>query len=599
MFIEVIVPGPWWHPLTYEFSEPCSRGIRLIVPVRGSERVAFATGLSEGSPPSGDFRIQKAIRVLDTSPPLGWELFETAARLGRHFLCGFGEALKSVAPGKIISGKEMDVFPEINAPAGKFSEETCDAPNFADRMKFYTEMIGRDTGRVLALFPEKETARLFWKQLSEDLKQQSLCWTSNSGPAAMENWVRTRRGEVRVVVGSPAAVFAPLPSMETVIVDDEGNPSYRSRRFPFIHGRIAAGSRAQLWGSRFVLGGGVPSSRSYFRNPRRCPESPGERVIFVDIGKSRNLMVPGVQTPLPVSDSALKRTQSVVAGKKTVLWILDRKGYAGAVTCDECGRIMVCASCGLPVRWDDSEGFFSCGFCGETRSRSETCPFCGGLSLQGLKPGLESLQKIGENFLGDNCPVFTWHADISKAASERKAIVRGLSSGGLIVGSRKSLELCDHLSIDLVCWLDADSAVNSPFYDARSAAFRMIWESAWRGKDHSTRTILVQSRVPGMGWQKGLSIGWDHFWRVELDERKELSLPPWKYLLEVKNIGKNKPNVKKLMISSGLECLDPDPTGDILWIRCENLSKARKSLEPLFRISESAKGFPRISLWAD
>ncbi|MDO9508786.1 MAG: hypothetical protein Q7I97_05510 [Thermovirgaceae bacterium] len=600
MFIEVIVPGPWWHPLTYEFDESCIRGIRLIVPVRGLDRVAFATGLSGESPPSGHFRIQRAKRVLDNTPPLGWELFETAGRLGRHFLCGFGEALKAVAPGKIISGGEIKAFPEIKAPpAGNFREEFCDAPNFDDRARRYTELINCGTGRVLALFPEKETACFFWKNLPGDLREQSLCWTSNSGPAAMDNWERTRSGEVRVVVGSPAALFAPLPSIEAVIVDDEGNPSYRSRRFPFIHARIAAGSRAQLWGSRFVLGGGVPSSKSFFRNPRRCPESPGDRMIFVDIGKSRKIMVPGIQSPLPVSDSALKRTQAIVAEKKTALWILDRKGYAGGVTCDECGRIMICGSCGLPVRWDDSEGLFRCGFCGATRPRTEICPFCGGVSLQGLKAGLESLQKIGENVLGENCPVFTWHADIKQAASSRKAIVKKLSSGGLVVGSRKTLELCDHMAVDLVCWLDADSAVNSPFYDARSVAFRMIWESAWRGTGHSERTVLLQSRVPGTGWQKGLLIGWDHFWRVELDERKELDLPPWRFLLEIKNLGKNKPRARDLAVSSGLECLDPDPSGDILWVRCENLSVARKSLEPLFCISESGKGFPRISLWAD
>lgn len=192
-----------------------------------------------------------------------------------------------------------------------------------------------------------------------------------------------------------------------------------------------------------------------------------------------------------------------------------------------------------------------------------------------------------------------WHADIRQEVTSRRKIVKGLSSGGLVVGSRKSLELCDALPVDLVCWLDADSAVNAPFYDAKSTAFRMIWESAWRGDAHASRTVLIQSRVPGTGWQRGLAIGWDYFWEMEIEERKDLGLPPWRYLLEIRNLGSKKNRARDFLSSSGLESLDPGPSEDVLWVRCESLAPARKSLEPFFRISESGRGFPRITLWAD
>lgn len=602
MFIEVIVPGPWWHPLTYEFDAPCKRGVRLIVPVRGRERVAFATGVSFETPPPGNFRIQRAKRVLDKSTSLGWELFDTAERIGKHFMCGTGEVLKGFLPGSIISGEPVGPFPDADPPGSDFYEEFCYLPDYMDRTRKYTEMIaevGRKDGRTIVLFPEKESASMFWKQLPEGLRKSGICWLSNSGTKAMENWERVRIGEVRLVVGSPAAVFAPLPSIANIIVEDEGNPSYRSQRYPFIHARIAAGSRAQLWGAAFVIGGGVPSSRSFFRKPHSCPDSPGKRIVFVDMGRARKISVSGIQYPLPVSDSTLKRTQASISENRNVLWILDRKGYAGAVRCDECGRAMTCSACGLPVRWDDEEGLLRCGFCGSSRPVTEICPFCGGFSLQGVKPGIEGLQKIGENVLGAASPVYAWHADIRKETSTRKKIVKGLSSGGLVVGSRKSLELCDAVPVDLVCWLDADSAVNAPFYDAKSTAFRMIWESAWRGGACASRTVIIQSRVPGTGWQRGLATGWDHFWKTEIAERKDLGLPPWKYLLEIRSLGSKKKQAREFLVSSGIECLDPGPSQDVLWVRCESIAPARKALEPLFRISVSGRGFPRITLWAD
>lgn len=599
MFIEVIVPGPWWHTLTYESEESCPRGVRLSVPLRGRSRVAFASGRCSEYPPPGDFRIQKVEGVLDPAPVMGWELFETAERLGKHYLCGLGEALKAVLPGRIISGSQMGPYPENGSPEGVFREEFCDHPDQEDRFRLYAKLINDNKGRSLVVFPEKESAKRFWKALPQDIRQEGLCWLSNSDTASMAKWEKTRRGEVRLVVGSPAAVFAPLPSLDIVIVDDEGNPSFRSMRFPFIHSRIAAGSRAQICGSLFLTGAGVPSSRSFQRYPRRCMQSPGRRVIFSDIGRSKKMSVTGVQYPLSVCESTLKRTRAAVERKKNVLWILDRKGYAGGVNCEECGRAITCPSCGLPLRWDDSDSLMRCGFCGISRPVTDICPHCGGLSLQGAKPGLEGLLKIGEKVVGKGYPVFTWHADIRQKAASREKIARGLSTGGLVVGSRKALELCDVMPVHLICWMDADAAVNAPFFDSRSTAFRMIWESAWRGREHSTRNVIVQSRIPGSGWQKGLSTGWHHFWKMELAERKELGLPPWMYLLEISGLGGRKAELKEILVSSGYESLDPGPAEDILWVRSKTLSLVRKTLEPFYRITGSGKGFPRIKLWAE
>jgi len=599
LFLEVVVPGPWWHTLTYEFDRVCSRGARLRVPVGRGVRVAFATGSSSMERPFGEYRVLSALEAIDDRSPLGWELFNTSEKIGKHFLCGFGEALKAVAPASVISGKSFEGLPEMDGPRGDFNEERCDSPDFSARSDRYLEVIESSRGGVLALFPDRSAASAFWKKLPEKHKKDSLLWLSAPGPASDSRWERVRRGNFRLVVGSPAALFAPLTSVSAVIVEDEGNPSYLSRRFPFIHARSAAGSRAQSWGATLVTGGGVPSSRSFFRMPRECPREATGRMVFVDMGMARKISVRGIQSPLLVSDSALKRTQAEVSGGRPVLWILDRKGYAGAVICSECGRMIVCPSCGLPVRWDDKEEALVCGFCGKKTALAEVCPFCGAISLQGMKPGLESLRHIGENVLGDSCPVYIWHADIRQTVSARKDLVKGLASGGLVVGSRKAIELCDHLEIGLVCWLDADMAVNTPFYDARSRAFRMVWESAWRGKGNSFRTVLIQSRVPGSGWQKGLAAGWDHFWRAELMERKELGLPPWRYLVEIRGLKGMKAETRDLLATSGIECLDPDPLEDMLWARSGNLSRVRKALAPLFHISRSGRGFPRIEVWAD
>ena len=155
MFIEVVVPGPWWHALTYSFDRVCNRGARLRVPVGRSERIAFATGSATGNPSSCEYRVLPAIEAIDDLSPLGWELFDTSEKIGKHFLCGFGEALKTVAPAVVLKGKVLEDLPEMGQPFDNFSEERCDSPDFAERAVRYTEVINSSCGGVLALFPDR------------------------------------------------------------------------------------------------------------------------------------------------------------------------------------------------------------------------------------------------------------------------------------------------------------------------------------------------------------------------------------------------------------------------------------------------------------
>jgi len=599
VFLEAIIPGPWWHPLTYESEKPVERGVRLSVLVAGKKRVGFATGARLDPSHQRAFRILEVQGIIDAFPPLGWELFETAHRVGSHFLCGPGEALKVIAPSHILAGKPSGDLPKMAPPHRAFNETYCFLPFSGNREEEYRRLLFSKKGGILVLFPSREGASSFWKGLPSEIKKEGVLWTTNSGPSARKRWDRVRMGEVRLVVGSPSAVFAPLVSIDLVIVEDEGNPAYYSERYPFFSARSVAGSRARLWGAAIVYGGSVPSARTFLKGPSQPVSPPSGKYQFISMRDARSMNVPGVKEPLPVSDLVLGRTLEVVRGKGTAIWILDRKGYSSGVTCGECGRTLTCEKCGLPLRWDDDRQVFRCGFCGVEKPVTDLCPFCGGRSLQGLRPGLEGARMIAENVVGEEFSVHAWHADIPRSASYRRKLIEDLADGGIVVGSRKSLELCDFLPVPLVSWLDADSLAAAPFFDSPLRAFRTIWESAWRGEGHSERKVLIQSRHPRSGWQIGLVAGWGHFWSNELEERKKLDLPPWKYLVEITNLGSNKERIKAVLLERGYEALDPGGSEEMIWLKCSELEGLRKTLTPFFQISGSARGFPRISLRSD
>ncbi|NLO55540.1 MAG: hypothetical protein GX108_00560, partial [Thermovirga sp.] len=179
VFLEAIIPGPWWHPLTYESEKPVERGVRLSVLVAGKKRVGFATGARLDPSHQRAFRILEVQGIIDAFPPLGWELFETAHRVGSHFLCGPGEALKVIAPSHILAGKPSGDLPKMAPPHRAFNETYCFLPFSGNREEEYRRLLFSKKGGILVLFPSREGASSFWKGLPSEIKKEGVLWTTN------------------------------------------------------------------------------------------------------------------------------------------------------------------------------------------------------------------------------------------------------------------------------------------------------------------------------------------------------------------------------------------------------------------------------------
>ncbi len=600
---DVVVPGPWWHSLTYRLPGEALRGCRVKVPVGNAFRVGFVERPSAATPPN--VTIREGQPPMDDSCPLGAELFETAFEVGKMFLCGPGEALKAIVPPPLLEGEPVTGLPEVPLSRHRAAESFCNYPLETDRWKHFVSLIENRTGGALVLFPERQQALSFWRSLPEPLRENGCYWASGDKKAMWRRWLDVRKnhsetgGPGAFVVGSHAAAFAPVQELSLIIVEDEGNPAYRAARYPFINARSAATVRSRQCDANLVLAGGMPSSRSYMRKPRKCHTPPQKRIRFFNRRDGRKIDAPGISFPLRIPDTVMESTLRHLARKEKALWIVDRKGYAGSLLCEDCGRSLACAKCGAPCRLEQRANRLVCPVCGWSRQAPEVCPFCGGYILQGRKPGMEAYGDVAKTLLGSQHPVFEWFSQKGKGAKEKRKLVAETANGGLVIGSRRALSLCDHIPFSVIVWLDADAAAFRPSYDARATAFRMIWESLWRGVNPLERTVILVSRAPGTGWQRGLSEGWHRFWEDELAERRELELPPNGYLAEVDLRGVGRDDFMSLLDDDKVDCMDPDPLGDTLWLKASRLSAMREAVAPLFGIERSRKGFPRLALWTE
>ena len=602
-FVDVIVPGPWWSPLTYRSDRRISEATRVIVPVGRSKRTGFVVSNLESIQDReiSKENIREILSPIDEEVLVPLDLWKLSEWAGRNFLCGRGEILKVIFPTPLIRGEEIAPTPEAERQVlPGHSTRTCFIPEDKRRYENYiSEMEASRTGGMV-IFPEYSQARNFFESLPQEVKEKWKLWPKGGQKKNWEAWLEARSGTVRGIVGSLSASFAPLPGMDLVIIEDESNWAYRQIQYPYLNIRSLLAQRAKLLHARLIVGGRVPSSRVFSTlKPSSEGNTPRKRLFMVDMHDMPQPRISGVELPFRISQRMLQETDKTLKDGKVALWILDRKGYAGDIFCGDCGFSLNCPKCGNIMSWREISKELICSLCGENMPLPRSCPNCGGTLLKGKRPGLEALSELAVNLLNTDLPVIGWHADDPRGEKARRERIGKISAGGLVTGSRNALVLCDQLSIGTICWIDADLEALSSGFESNFKAYSMIWESCFRGLLPEERTVVLQSRYPGKKWQKGLIAGWDFFWQDELKERKEFELPPYCYLIEFFMKEPLKSEVEASLEKKGYEVMDPGVPGSSLWIKVRDLKALKRDLEPFYGISRSRKGFPELRLWMD
>ncbi|PIE55412.1 MAG: hypothetical protein CSA35_00990 [Dethiosulfovibrio peptidovorans] len=593
-FAEVVVPGPWWSNLTYRSSLPLEPGTRVRVPVGRGVRVGFVLG-GDSISSWPEAQVRPILDVLDERPVISLPIWQLTQWVGRSFLCGVGLALSVMLPGSVLKGEAVPPLQsqKMNERKGRFSVNTCYRWLDDDRLERYkTYLIDPDCRAVVA-FPEIERAKAFFKDLERSGISGGLLWPRGNGTTRRKAWLACRDGLVRFVVGGPGVMAAPL-CPDVVIIEEESNDAYRLQRHPKLHARSVLSRMAREWGAELLLGGRLPSSRVMREiAPKEERRKPGARLVLIDVNRAHEAAIDGASDGLHLSEGALSRTVETVSRGGVALWLLDRKSYLGDLRCDDCGRPLQCLCGGsMGLR----HGRVRCLRCGREESWSDVCPCCGGAVITGRRPGLEALVPIAQAVVSGKT-MLLWTAEDPRGIAQRRERIKALKEGGLVLGTRRALELCDLSIVDLVCWIDGDGESWRPDHDARWRAYSIVCESCWRGHNPENRTVLLQSRRPGKGWQSALRLGWEAFWKNELAERRELELPPYRYLVEITDLADHKANLAAEAAGTSLDVMDPDPGEDRLWVATPGLGRLRNVMASRFAIG--SKVYPKVTVWTD
>ncbi len=350
-------------------------------------------------------------------------------------------------------------------------------------------------------------------------------------------WQRIRHGEVQVVIGPRSAVFAPLPRLGLIILDEEHDSSFKQDTQPRYHARKVAHARAMSLGVPLVLGTATPSLESWHATttghaeliemPTRVNDRVMPDVQLVDLRIRDDRTAGAISRPLQTA------IQETLDEQGQAILLLNRRGFATTIQCPACGHVVACPDCDLPLTHHRDGGKAICHYCNYTIATPPWCPACrfegiryGGLGTQRLE--MEVKARFPE------ARIARMDSDTMRRPGSHQRVLSAFRGGGLdiLLGTQMIAKGLDFPNVLLVGVINADGALHFPDFRAAERTFQLVTQVAGRtGRGDRGGRVIVQTFSPEHpAIQAASRHDYAQFATGEMVNRRKFNYPPLGYV---------------------------------------------------------------------
>ncbi len=319
----------------------------------------------------------------------------------------------------------------------------------------------------------------------------------------VDAWRTLTVGARRVVVGARSAVFAPVPDLAAIVVDEEHDASYKQGEAPRYHARDVALRRAHIEGARVVLGSATPALETWALRDRmpviRLPDRVGARPLpAVSLVDMRTAPRVADARAVPWSQVLDEAVQSSLDAGDQVLLLLNRRGYAHFLQCRGCGRVWECPSCSISLTVHRSPAALRCHYCGHDETLPASCPECGVDAQLSRGIGTQSLEQwLAERFPAARLARMDADTTSGKWSHRRILDAVGRREVDILFGTQMIAKGLDFPDVTLVGVVDADTGLHLPDFRAAERSFQLIAQVAGRaGRGPRGGRVVVQTHTP-------------------------------------------------------------------------------------------------------
>ena len=544
----------------------CQRILAAIQ--RGDGRISFGTLMRRfpGQP------VRRAVARLETAAAI--ELREHLAKQRKTRTAASADApAQAAAPLEITLNDEQQIAVAAVAErvrSGGFEVFLLHGVTGAGKTEVYLramEAARERCVRSLILIPEISLTPQLLDRLRARFPQRVGILHSGLTPAQRwAEWKKIAWGEIDVVIGARSAVFAPVPDLGLIVVDEEHDSSYKQEEGVRYHGRDVAVLRAKQQGCPIILGSATPSLESYencrqgryrlLEIHRRVADRPLPKIETIDL--RRRLFGDG-PSPKPKNAAAVRDASGLIspelakalqdnflAGRQSLIF-LNRRGFANFLQCTTCGYVWRCPACSVTLTFHLEQKLLSCHHCEFRRPSTEICPECAQSTLAPVGSGTERVEQALRRQL-PHARVARMDRDTTGKRGSHEEIIRGWEKGefDVLVGTQMITKGHDVFGVTLVGALLADLSLNLPDFRAAERTFQLLSQVAGRaGRGDDAGRVIVQTYTPDhYAIQCLLTHDYKDFFNVESEFRRALGYPPYGRLVNLRLDGANGESVE-------------------------------------------------------
>lgn len=397
------------------------------------------------------------------------------------------------------------------------------------------EKVLNEGRQIIVLIPEisltLQTVSRFYARFGSQIAVMN---SRLSAGERYDQYMRAKRGEASIMIGPRSALFTPFDKLGLIIIDEEHESAYQSEIVPRYQAAEVAARRAEMSGALVVLGSATPSVAVYqkaregmiglhsltqrARTGSRLPD-----VKVVDLREEFRMKNRGIlsQSLHEAMDACLKR------GDQMMLF-LNRRGYAGFVSCRSCGYVVKCRHCDVSMTVHHHT-LLKCHYCGSEQPMPRVCPSCGSPYIAGFGVGTQKVEEFVQKEFPE-ARILRMDRDTTSGKDDMGRILQTFSEGSadILIGTQMIVKGHDFANVTLVGILAADLSLFAGDYQSSERTFQLLTQAAGRaGRGDRPGEVIIQTYQPEHYCiQTAAAQDYDSFYSQEIRFRQMLHYPP-------------------------------------------------------------------------
>ena len=397
------------------------------------------------------------------------------------------------------------------------------------------KVLANSNQQVLIIVPEIGLTPQLEARLTDQFGASvGLLHSSVSNAARKQTWLDIAAGRVRIILGTRLSVFTPVPRLGLIVIDEEHDPSLKQQEGFLYHARDVAVYRARQRAIPVILGSATPSFESLHNaDTKKYQHLLLSKRVYSDLMPRIHIIDMRAQPGGAILSSPLSKAmhEHLQAGRQIILF-LNRRGYAPALLCHDCGWVARCLRCDSNMTYHATSNKLRCHHCGSHQHKPRQCPHCRSENLLLIGHGTQRIEEL----LAKKFPAYK-SARLDRDRTRRKHALQALLADihaqkfQIIVGTQMLSKGHDFPNVSLVGILDIDYGIHSSDFRALERSAQLLIQVAGRSGRRSRRgEVFVQTHTPDHPLLSTLlNHGYPNFAQQALAARKTWQLPPYAY----------------------------------------------------------------------